>query len=150
VAAGSAIRAWSDKRRKGGVELRWDVPQGDLEIWTRGMADAISDLGWRSWWLDTASVTSTLGGSPQEALTRWGFAFWGHYRRVGSVYLLLGDQDRKELTATVKAWEQTFGHVRYNERLDIDLQMMQKVEELQKKPVRRTLVKYFPILFKSL
>lgn len=150
AAAGSALRAWSGKGHKGGVELRWDAPAGELEAWTGAMADAISDLGWRSWWLDTASVAKALGGTPQEALTRWGLAFWGRYRRVASVYLLLGEMDRKEMAATVKVWEQGFGHMRYHERLDIDLQMMQKAEELQNKPVRRTLVKFFPVLFKSL
>ncbi|BBD08954.1 hypothetical protein [Desulfovibrio ferrophilus] len=150
ASSGAAIRAWSGKRRSTGVELCWNTPSENPETWAGPMAEAIMDLGWRSWWLDSESVARVLGGTTQEALTRWGLAFWGQYRRVGSVYLLVGENSRTKISGAVEAWERAFSHVRYAERLDIDRQMRQKTEELQNKPVRRTLVKFFPALFKSL
>lgn len=150
VSSGSAIRAWSGKRKKQGVELCWDVPAGELGAWTGPMAQALAGLGWRSWWLDSESLTRTLGGDVDQAMTDWGMAFWAGYRRVGSVYLVVGEHNRENVARAVKAWEKTFTHVRYDERLDIDRQMRQKAEELQNKPVRRTLAKFFPALFNSL
>jgi len=150
VASGSAIRAWSDRRSKHGVELCWNVPSGELAAWTAPMAQSLADLGWRSWWLDSESVVRTLGGSVQDALTDWGLAFWRTYYRVGSIYLVVGENNRDNVVAAVAAWEKAFPHVRFNERLDIDRQMRQKAEELQNKPVRRTLAKIFPALFNSL
>ena len=149
TASPPTIRAWSDKRRHG-VELRWEACAPDPQVWAENMATAIADLGWRRWWLDTQSLGKTLNLPTAQALEAWGSAFWPKYRKVASVFIRIGDEGRETTTAVVRGWERTLPHVRFNERLDIDKLMAQKAEELRNKPVRRTLAKFLPALFKSL
>lgn len=149
VASAPTIRAWSDKRRQG-VELRWEATGPDPRVWAGRMASAIADLGWRRWWLDTQSLGKALGLPASKALATWGQAFWPEYRKVASVYLTIGDEGREAMTDVVRAWERACGHVRFSERLDIDGQVAKRAEELKDKPVRRTLVRLLPALFKSL
>lgn len=143
------IRAWNEKKRKG-VELLWHAPSGDPNDWAEDMAAQLTDLSWTSWRLDAHSVAATLGTNLQQGLELWGSAFWPYYRRQGRVYLQVGDDGREAALAAIERWQATFSHVNYNERLDIDLQIRQKAEELKDRPIRRTLSKLFPWLISSL
>lgn len=141
------IRAWSDKRRHG-VELRWEAPGSDPAAWADDMASAIADLGWRSWWLDTQSLSRVMGLPSAQALTAWGTAFWPRYRKVASVYVRIADEGRDATTAVVHSWEKAFNHVRFSDKLDVDRQMAERAKELESRPVRRTLARLLPSLFK--
>ncbi len=144
------IRAWRERRGQS-VELRWDVPDGrDLARWPREMAFALSDLRWQGWWLDAQSVAAVTGLPLGEGLTAWGMEFWGHYRKSGKVFIQIGEDGRAAVEKSVDAWMASFSHVFFDRRLDIDLQVRQKAEELKDKPVRRVLARLFPALFNSL
>ena len=144
------IRAWRE-RRGHSVELRWDVPDGrDLVRWPRDMAFAMADLRWHGWWLDAQSVAAVTGLPLSEGLTAWGMEFWGHYRKSGRVFIQIGEDGRAAVEKSVEAWVDAFPHVSFDARLDIDLQVRQKAEELRDKPIRRTLARLFPALFNSL
>ena len=147
TSAAPTIRAWSDKRRRG-VELRWEAPGPDPEAWAEGMATAIADLGWRRWWLDTQTLSRAMGLPTAQALSAWGLAFWPRYRRVASVYVRIADEGREATTAVIASWEKSFGHVRFNETLDVDRQVADRAKELEGRPVRRTLARIFPSMFK--
>ncbi|WP_461208490.1 hypothetical protein [Desulfocurvus sp. DL9XJH121] len=149
LAGPPTIRAWSDKRASG-VELRWEAAGRDPRAWADTMAATIADLGWRRWWLDTQSLAEALGAPTAKALADWGMAFWPCYRKVASVYLRIGDEGREATAEVVRTWEKAFTHVRFNERLDIHGIEARRIEELRNKPVRRTLAKVLPALFKSL
>jgi len=144
---GPALRAWHERRRQS-VELRWNVAWGsDLAQWSRAMALALADLRWPAWSLDAQAVADATDLPPGQRLTGWGLEFWAHYRCAGDVYIIIGDDGRKAAQRSVDAWTQTFAHVAFDQRLDIDLQVRHKAEELKDKPVRRTLYRLFPALF---
>jgi hypothetical protein len=144
---GPVLRAWRERRRQS-VELRWNVARGgELALWARDMAQAMADLRWSAWCIDAQAVADATDAPPGQRLTAWGLEFWRHYTASADVYVVVGEDGRKAAMRSVDAWTRSFAHVRFAQRLDIDLQVRQKAEELKDKPVRRTLNRLFPALF---
>lgn len=135
-------------RRDQEVRFQWVAPAGLApDAWCPEMARALADLRWRGWVLDARSVAEALGKPLTEGLTSWGLEFWKHYRKSCKVFIQIGEDGRDAVEAAVKAWDKTFTHIYFDDRLDIDRKVRQKAEELQGKPVRKTLHRFFPALF---
>lgn len=137
------IRAWTERRTQR-YELRWDVPADPARLgdWTPAMAASLNGLVLPGWWLDPASVGRALQLPVEEALIRWGMAFWPHYRATAAVYIFVGDVGRGPAYHGVRAWERRFEHVRFHSRYDLDLAARQAPAKIN--PVAATLSRCLP------
>jgi hypothetical protein len=133
------------------VELRWEVPPSvdRLGEWTPALAKALADLGLTAFCLDPVSVAETLGRPVEEALTRFGQAFWPHWTREGVVYFLVGAAGRRPVYQAIRAWESALAHVRFDTEEDLERKAEEAARAKAEAPPKSRLARLFPRIFKN-
>lgn len=119
----ATVRIWRDARGVTRWGLDWSVRDpSDAAKWAPLLAGKLVSLDWRSWWLDLACLSETLGLPADKALAEWGARFWPVYTHDALV-LLDVEGRRRTVYQVVRRWEQQYAGMRFSTRHDYDGQL---------------------------
>lgn len=133
----ATVNSWSERRffvhgpRR--YELLLDVPEGSevLETGAAKLAEVLTGLGWKAWWLDTDSLSAVVGLDTEEAVTEWGKRLLDHYRPPEATLLVAAGDGREAVMRAIRIWEDCFGHARYLPSCDFDAKDIELREKKQ-------------------